>query len=147
LGFRELPGYDKPTYNGLVGPIFIKPEEDGGILYGFRAEPRHCNAQDAVHGGMLAGFADIVLTGGTNYLARLSRFVVTISLTTDFLSPAKLGSWVQTRPEVLKVGRGTAFSQCLVTADGKPVLRCSGTFHLGGEPDPKYDRIRQFLGG
>ncbi len=145
-GFRELPPYEKPVFNNLVGPLFVMPEGADGILYGFRVEMRHCNPQEVAHGGLLASFADIVLTGGTNYVAKLGRFVVTVSLATDFIAPAKLGAWVQTRPEVLKVGRGTAFSQCVVTADGKPVLRCSGTFHLGGEPDEKYNRIRRFLG-
>ena len=145
-GFRELPGYEKPVFNNLIGPLWVRPEADDGISYGLRLELRHCNPQEVAHGGFLASFADIVLTGGTNYVARLSRFVVTVSLATDFIAPAPLGAWVQASPQVLKAGRATAFSQCLVTADGKPVLRCSGTFHLGGEPDPKYDRIRRFLG-
>lgn len=145
-GFRQLPGYDKPVFNNLVGPLWVMPEGADGILYGFRLELRHCNPQEVAHGGLLTSFADIVLTGGTNYVARLSRFVVTVSLATDFLAPARIGAWVQTRPEVLRVGRTTAFSQCVVTADGKPVLRCSGTFNLGGEVHGKYDRIRQFLG-
>ncbi len=145
-GFLRLPGYDKPVFNNLIGPLWAMPEGADGILYGFRVELRHCNPQEVAHGGLLASFADIVLTGGTNYVARLSRFVVTVSLATDFLAPARIGAWVQTRPEVLRAGRTTAFAQCLVTADGKPVLRCSGTFNLGGEVDTKYDRIRQFLG-
>ncbi len=145
-GFRLLPVYDKPVFNNLVGPLWGMALPDDGILYGFRVEMHHCNPQEVAHGGLLASFADIVLTGGTNYVARLSRFVVTVSLATDFLAPAKLGAWVQTRPEVLRVGRSTAFSQCLVMADGKPVLRCSGTFNLGGEVDAKYDRLRRFLG-
>ena len=73
---------------------------------------------------MLAGFADIVLAGGFNYVARLSRFLVTVSLTTDFLAPAALGAWVEARPEVLTVTRSTLFGQCLVTADG--ACRCYG---------------------
>ena len=144
-GFRLLPVYEKPVFNNLVGPLWAMPEGADGILYGFRVDMHHCNPQEVAHGGLLASFADIVLTGGTNYVARLSRFVVTVSLATDFLAPAPLGAWVQTRPEVLRVGRSTAFSQCLVTADGKPVLRCSGTFHVGGEKDVKFDRLRRFL--
>lgn len=145
-GFRQLPAYDKPIFNSLIGPLWARPVGEDGIDYGFVLELRHCNPQEVAHGGLLASFADIVLTGGTNYVAKLSRFVVTVSLATDFLAPARIGAWIQASPQVLKVGRGTAFSQCVVTADGKPVLRCSGTFHLGGEPDAKYDRIRAFLG-
>lgn len=96
---------------------------------------------------MLAGFADIVLAGGCNPVARLSRFLVTVSLTSDFLAPAALGTWVEARPEVLTVTRGTLFGQCLGTADGLPVLRASGTFRFGTAPDPRFDRLRRLLEG
>lgn len=144
-GFRLLPPYPNATYNDLIGPFYVMGTAEGGLRYGFRVRQEICNAQGACHGGMLAGFADIVLTGGTNYVAQLQRFVVTVSLTTDFLAPAPLGSWVETSPEVLRVGRSTAFSQCLLRADGKPVLRASATLHMGPERDAKYDRIRRAL--
>jgi hypothetical protein len=37
------------------------------------------------------------------------------------------------------------FGQCLVTADGEPVLRASGTFRHSGDPDPRFDRIARLL--
>ena len=85
-GFRQLPAYDKPIFNSLIGPLWARPVGEDGIDYGFVLELRHCNPQEVAHGGLLASFADIVLTGGTNYVAKLSRFVVTVSLATDFLA-------------------------------------------------------------
>ena len=143
-GFRPLPPHDAAIYNTLVGPFWVRPEAQT-VAFGFRVELRHCNPVRLLHGGMLAGFADIVLTGGCNHLARLSRFLTTVSLTTDFLAPAALGAWVEARPEVLAVTRSTLFGQCLVTADGVPVLRASGTFRFGSEPDPRFDRLRRLL--
>jgi acyl-coenzyme A thioesterase PaaI-like protein len=145
-GFIPLPPHDAAIYNTLVGPFWVRPEE-AGVVFGFRVELRHCNPVRVLHGGMLAGFADIVLTGGCNHVARLSRFLTTVSLATDFLAPAALGAWVEARPEVLAVTRSTLFGQCLVTAEGVPVLRASGTFRFGGEPDPRFDRLRRLLEG
>ena len=145
-GFVPMPGHDPGIYNGLIGPFWARPEGES-VAIGFRVEKRHSNPAGQCHGGMLAGFADIVLTGGCNYLARLSRFLVTVSLTTDFLAPAPLGAWVEARPEVLTVTRSTLFGQCLVTAEGVPVLRASGTFRFGGDPDPRFDRLRRLLEG
>ncbi|MCB4821147.1 PaaI family thioesterase [Roseicella aerolata] len=143
-GFVQMPGHDPGIYNSLIGPFWAKPEGEG-LAIGFRVEARHCNPAGQCHGGMLAGFADIALAGGCNHVARLSRFLVTVSLTTDFLAPAALGTWVGARPEVLTVTRSTLFGQCLVTADGGPVLRASGTFRFGGDPDPRFDRLRRLL--
>ncbi|TDH63085.1 PaaI family thioesterase [Dankookia rubra] len=145
-GYVPMPGHDPGIYNSLIGPFWARPEDEA-LAIGFRVEPRHSNPAGQCHGGMLAGFADIVLVGGCNYLARLSRFLVTVSLTTDFLAPAPLGAWVEARPEVLTVTRSTLFGQCLVTAEGVPVLRASGTFRFGGGPDPRFDRLRRLLEG
>jgi uncharacterized protein (TIGR00369 family) len=147
-GFVPVPPHDAAIYNTLVGPFWVRPEGEGSgetVAFGFRLELRHCNPMRLCHGGMLAGFADIVLTGGCNHVARLSRFLTTVSLTTDFLAPAAMGAWVEARPEVLAVTRSTLFGQCLVTAEGVPVLRASGTFRFGSEPDPRFDRLRRLL--
>ena len=143
-GFLPAPGWDRPIFNQMIGPFWVKPEGEG-IVYGLRAELHHCNPTEVLHGGMLMAFADVVLTGGSNYVAKLSRFLLTVSLTADFMAPAPIGSWLEARPEVLKVTRTLVFSQCLITADGKPVLRASGTLHAGGQADPRFDRMRSHL--
>ncbi|MBL6454251.1 PaaI family thioesterase [Belnapia sp. T6] len=143
-GYLRLPDHALPVFNSLVGPFWIRPEGES-ITFGFRVELRHCNPMELCHGGMLTAFADIVLTGGCNHVARLSKFLTTISLSTDFIAPARIGAWVEARPEVLKVTRGMLFGQCLMTADGTPVLRASGTFRHAGDPDPRFNRIARLL--
>ena len=143
-GYLRLPDHALPVFNSLVGPFWIRPE-GVSITFGFRVELRHCNPMELCHGGMLTAFADIVLTGGCNHVARLSKFLTTISLSTDFIAPARIGAWVEARPEVLKVTRGMLFGQCLMTADGAPVLRASGTFRHAGDPDPRFNRIARLL--
>lgn len=143
-GYLRLPNHALPIFNSLVGPFWLKPDEEG-IAFGFRVELRHCNPMELCHGGMLTAFADIVLTGGCNHVARLSKFLTTVSLATDFIGPARIGAWVEARPEVLKVTRGMLFGQCMMLADGEPVLRASGTFRHSGDPDPRFNRIARLL--
>jgi uncharacterized protein (TIGR00369 family) len=83
------------------------------------------------HGGMLATFADMTLAIGANHAASLARFLPTISLACDFLAPARLGSWVEGRAQVLRVTRTLVFAQCLISADGSPAVRSSGVLKLG----------------
>jgi len=55
-------------------------------------------------------------------------FVPTINLTCDYLSPAKLGAWVEGRAEPVRITKGLIFAQGVATADGEPCLRSNGVF-------------------
>ena len=103
------------------------------MVLGMRVERRHCNPAHICHGGMLMTFVDMAMVLGSNYQAKLGRFLPTISLSTDFLSPAPEGAWIEARADVLRLTRTMVFAQCLVTADGKNVVRASGVFKLGHE--------------
>ena len=102
-GFLPGPGWGRPIFNQMIGPFWIRPEADGGLSYGVRVELHHCNPMEVVHGGMMMAFADIVLTGGCNYVAKTQRFLLTVNMASDFMAPAPLGCWLETRPQVLKV--------------------------------------------
>jgi acyl-coenzyme A thioesterase PaaI-like protein len=112
------------------GPLYGK--RDGGyFLLGFRVEERHCNPARICHGGMLMTFADMQLPFGVRLQTNVDPgFLPTVSLSAEFMAPAPLGSWIEGRTEVLKTTRNLAFAQCLVTADGSPVLRASGIFKV-----------------
>ncbi|WP_135467033.1 PaaI family thioesterase [Crenalkalicoccus roseus] len=122
----------RPVGGGFLepfGPLYIRRGE-GPSVFGLRIERRHCNAKDMAHGGMLATLADIVLGIGGLEQAGVPGFFVTVSLQTDFLGPAPLGAWVECRPELLRRTRTLMFVQGTFAAEGRPVLRASGVFHL-----------------
>ena len=49
-------------------------------------------------------FTDILISTAAQYQTEIPRqFLPTISLQTDFLAPAPLGSWVEGRAEILRV--------------------------------------------
>lgn len=116
-----------------VGPIWMRPDE-GGATFGIRLERRHCNSHAVAHGGMLATFADLVLgIGGAEQAGTPGNFI-TVSLVSDYLAPAPLGTWLECRPRLLRRTARLMFVEGLFEADGEAVLRASGVFNL---PRPK----------
>jgi uncharacterized protein (TIGR00369 family) len=128
-GFRPL---NIPYgFLGVNGPLYGK--WDGVLMrLGFRAEERHCNPGQTVHGGMLATFADMQLPFAVHaQTGKDLGFMPTVNLTCDYLAPAKLGSWVEGRAEPVRVTRTLIFAQGTATADGEPCLRFNGIFKIG----------------
>jgi uncharacterized protein (TIGR00369 family) len=129
-GFAAISLTPKGNFADVNGPLFAKTVE-GKLMIGFRVEARHCNPSGNCHGGMLMTFADMMLGIGSNFAAKLGRFLPTVNMTSDFLAPAPLGCWVEGSTEVLRVTRNLVFAQGLVTADGTPAMRVSGIMKLG----------------
>ena len=131
-GFKPVGDGPADMFSGVNGPLFRAREGDRFVL-GMRIERRHCNPGMVCHGGMLMTFVDMAMVMTAHYQAKILRFLPTISLTTDFLAPAPLGAWIEARTDILRQTRNMFFAQCLVTTDGKPVVRASGVFKLGPE--------------
>ncbi len=126
------------------GPFHVR-RADGAATLGLRVDERHCNSMGTMHGGMILAFTDVGLTLCSNIIAKTRRFLPTLSVTSDFIGPARAGDWVQMTVQVLRVTRNYMFSQGLIeTLEGAPVARVSGTLLVRGEPDPKYDGERFF---
>jgi uncharacterized protein (TIGR00369 family) len=144
-GFQPvLLGGTFATHNG---PWFARWHDDH-LQVGFRVGPLHVNPGNHCHGGMLATFADILISTAAQYQTDIPRqFLPTISLQMDFMAGAPLGSWVQGQAEILEVTRNLVFSQGLVQADGRTVLRASGVFKRGPLlPDTENDALLQLPG-
>ncbi len=129
-GFHPLPMGGE--FIAINGPILIK-HEGALVQLGFRVERRHTNPMGNCHGGMLASFSDMVLPLSIHRKAPEVgfKFLPTISLQIDYLSPAPLDAWVQGEAQVLRVTRSLVFAQGLVTADGVLAVRISGVFKIG----------------
>lgn len=127
-GFRPL-NFDM-GFVGQCGPLYGKWDETN-LLLGFRVEMRHCNPGQVAHGGMMATFADMLLPMASRFQSKQDMgFMPTIQLTCDYLAPAKLGSWIEGRAEVVKITKNLLFSQGTATSDGAPCLRTNGIFRI-----------------
>ena len=56
---------------------------------GFRVQQHMCNPAGGLHGGMMMTVADLVGTMGGGTLVGLRKFLPTVSMTFDFVAPAK----------------------------------------------------------
>lgn len=114
----------------FAGPVYVRRDAAGRATFGLLVEPRHCNAKDACHGGMLAALTDVVLGIGGLEQAGVKGFFVTIALTQDFLAPVPLGAWLEAEVELLRRTRTTMFVQGVFRVRGEAALRASGVFRL-----------------
>ena len=117
--FRHWPG--DPAEDAL-GPFFFKME-DGQPRTAFRAEARHCNAHQSVHGGVLMAFADYTLCLGANGGEQES--VVTVSCSNEFIAAASQGDLILGSGEVMRRGGSLVFVRCTLQAEGKVILTSS----------------------
>ena len=122
-------GRDHIGFAVMIGPLFMK-HEDGLVTIGWRVQPKHCNAYPMAHGGMTAAFADILTSFVVYSALQPHGEVLTISLTTDFLSAAPLGAWVEGTGKIVMMGSTVAFSTCEIYADGRLIAQGSGKFKI-----------------
>ncbi len=95
-GFRELT--EATGFSAANGPWFEKVE-GRRVWRGFRPGPQHANALGIVHGGMTAAFIDAAL--GSVVWHAIDRRSVTLKLTLEYLTPARIGDWLEVEGELL----------------------------------------------
>ncbi|WP_169543387.1 PaaI family thioesterase [Sneathiella aquimaris] len=125
-------------FNGIVGfvettgPLYVKYE--GGQAYcGLRIQDKHCNIANICHGGMLMTFADMQLGIGSQVANKIGKFLPTVHMSCDFVSPAPNGAWLEGRTTVIKQTRKTIFATCILTADGENVFSGTGIMKIPGD--------------
>lgn len=126
-------GFEKFAFSrgfvDLTGPLMVRKLENDAYL-GLRIEDRHCNPAMICHGGMLMTFADMQLGVGGQAIAGIRKFLPTIQMSCDFVSPAPNGAWLEGRTQLVKQTRTLLFATCLLTADGKTVFSGSGIMKI-----------------
>ncbi len=128
------------SFGRYTGP-FYDGQDEAGFVRAFRPDERHGNSLGMVHGGMLMTFADIVLARAVREVAT-GRPFVTLRMTTDFVTPARTGDWVEGRARVTRQARGVVFVRGRLTVGNRLVLKADGLFRVltprdrraGGEP-------------
>jgi uncharacterized protein (TIGR00369 family) len=144
-GFMPLAIGGNPFIE-LIGPLYGHRDEGlaGRLVLALRVERRHCSPSDHCHGGMLTAMADMLLVLGANLQSGQSRFMSTVSLSTDFLAPVPLGAWLHGRLDVLRATRNLVFCQGLFSVGDEPVLRVDGIVKPIGDADPRFSAQRYF---
>jgi len=131
-------------YINSIGPLF-GTIRDGHFVLGLRVEERHCNAIGICHGGMLASLCDTLLVIGLNIEGDISEFLLTVNLTTDFLSSAPLGSWLEGRVELVHKSNHLVFGQgSIALEDGTKILRTNGLMRIRGVRSQEFSPTSYF---
>lgn len=136
-GYEPEP--EDNAFVALVGPVFRKTDGDRARFL-FDAQEKHRNPRGVVHGGMLMTFMDNLLAHVVTRAVGDAR-KATMSLSCDFVAPARPGQRIEGAGEVTRVTRSMVFARGAITADGATVATGSGVWKLLGDarPDPPAD--------
>ena len=129
----HLPG----PFVDINGPLLAR-YTDGKFRIGVRLEERHCNAVGICHGGMHATFADLQIAIGIVVQADVRAFLPTINLSLDYVTPGRIGDWLEGETEVIRTTRNLAFGSCILSVDGTPLVRASAVCKIPSQQDPRF---------
>ncbi|MEP5323239.1 PaaI family thioesterase, partial [Marinobacter alexandrii] len=93
---------------------------------GFYVLDRHCNSMGIAHGGLLVSFADALL--GLAVFRKTRGAPMTVRLTTDFMSTAKRGDWVEGQGSVTGLANDVVYVNALVYVAERTILTAQGIF-------------------
>lgn len=129
-GFKTLAGLSPAEDH--MGPFYYRKSGDG-LVMGFRAGPENCNGIGTVHGGVLMAFADYAVT--MLALSGVKENCTTISFSSDFISAAKNGDWVEATGEVVRRTGSMTFVSGRLSVEDKVVLTFQTVMKRLKKPD------------
>lgn len=112
--------WKQDTFESGTGPFYMKADEQGRVVCRFYAEPRHMNGGGFMHGGCFLTFADFACFAIAEEHTQGPS--VTVNLSGDFLSAAKVGDLMEATGEVTRAGGRLIYVRGMITASGKPAL-------------------------
>ena len=105
--------------------IDARPQE-GWIKVGFEGKPEFCNPAGYVQGGILSAMLDDSMGPAALIMTDGKFYTTTISLTVNFLSPAKPGPLI-VEARVTQLGRTIAFMEGRLTAEDGTLIATATT--------------------
>lgn len=137
----DLPGWmrwelgDDGRFNALLGPVSVKAEGPGRAVVRMTPERRHSNLRDHVHGGALAGFADVALFAAARGLGVLQAGgSSTIDLSLQFVAGAEIGRPVDAEVELLRETGRMLFLRAVMRQGDTVVASFTGTVRKASLP-------------
>lgn len=122
-----LPGYTiydpVDPFEQIAGPFFWKKLDDGSDHLVVKTEARHGNRQSIIHGGFLLTMIDLTFAIAAKEYPE--QRLVTISLSSEFVSAGAVGSLVEAKAEVIRATRTLCFLRGQVTSAGETLLNGS----------------------
>lgn len=108
-----------------VGPLYVDERQVLSPRFALMTREHHCNHAGVVHGGMLMTFSDQVL-GLTVRANAGTEAVVTVSLTCQFVTSARIGNWIEGSAEIVHRTGSMFFIRGTLVSAGVPVMTSNG---------------------
>ena len=123
-----IPYPDDP-FEMNSGPFYLGKGNNGETIVALEVSQSQCNSGLVAHGGLLMTLADLaVCHEAVKNLGNLRA--LTVSLTANFLKPAKKGTILKAFPEVSHRTKRTAFAEAYILADDEKVFTCTSVIRL-----------------
>jgi uncharacterized protein (TIGR00369 family) len=118
-------------FNAFVGPFYrLSDLEDGAVKrFAFVAAEHHMNGAGTVHGGMLMTFTDTSMSR-TSRLISDAKSTATVSLSCDFVAPAKLGDVIESHVRVTRRTRTIVFLSSELICGGRTLMVGNGVWKI-----------------
>lgn len=120
-------------YNRYIGPLYRLPDSGEGEdlirRFAFIAEDRHMNSAGSVHGGMLMSLMDVAMSQTSRAASGAPR-CATVSLTSDFVGPGKLGDTIEARIRITRLTRTMVFMAGEIVAADRKLLIANGLWKV-----------------
>jgi acyl-coenzyme A thioesterase 13 len=134
----EVPAGFKPAqFNGPYlqrgGPYYVR-SVDAGYEVGLHVGDSHINYIDIAHGGVLSTLADVALSFQVYLSERPNPAVTTVSLTTNFLAPARLGDWLVATATIDRLGQRSAHVSGRICCAERTLATMTGVFNVRRTP-------------
>jgi uncharacterized protein (TIGR00369 family) len=126
-GYIVLP--DGLGFNDAFAPVYVKVDDQGWHC-GFFVEKHHLNPQGVCHGGVLMSFADLAMAGNVGHEIADMMGIFTINMNVDFLTPGRLGQWLEMHLHHLHTTRTMASISGLINGPDGVVARVNAIFRL-----------------
>lgn len=120
----------KSPFNALCGPYYEKQEDGVDMCVAIHLENKHLNQQEMGHGGMLMALADNAMGEAARLGYATGTHVVTVSLTSEFMRPARLGDWIIARAYIRRSGRSLSFVDCTLSVNEQAIFKASAVFSV-----------------
>ena len=126
--FRTSPVTDpwEPLYSRR------RPTDSGHVIdLLFAVREPHCNSRGFLHGGVLAALCDNMM--GMSLGATLNNAqanIVTLNLSLDYVSGAKLGEAIMIESRVIRAGGSIGVCDALAKTNDKILVRANATFSI-----------------
>ena len=124
-----------------LGPWYYRIDESKGekgqLILAIRVEDRHTNIRHIAHGGFLVTMVDTALGIVVSSSREPAQPIVTVSLTTNFITSASPGDWVEAHVNIDRMGGRLAYASCTLRTNDRTIMTGSGVFALMKPVVPK----------